>query len=73
MQTFHQLDPGPDSPKVVRMVVEIPKDSSNKYEYDPSLGLFRLSRALYSPIHYSGDYGFIPGTIAEDNEPLDVL
>ena len=73
MHTFHQLDPGPDSPDVVRMIVEIPKDSSNKYEYDTSLGMFRLSRALYSPIHYSGDYGFIPGTIAEDNEPLDVL
>ena len=73
MQTFYEPDPGPDSPKTVRMAVEIPKDSSNKYEYDPSLGLFRLSRTLYSPMHYPGDYGFIPGTIAEDNEPLDIL
>jgi inorganic pyrophosphatase len=55
------------------MVVEIPRDSSNKYEYEPSLGLFRLSRTLYSPMHYPGDYGFIPGTVAEDREPLDVL
>jgi inorganic pyrophosphatase len=66
-------DPGPETPKIVRMVVEIPRDSSNKYEYDASLKLFRLSRALYSPIHYPGDYGFIPGTIAEDKEPLDVI
>lgn len=73
MQTFYEPDPGPESPSTVRMVVEIPKDSTNKYEYDRSLGLFRLSRALYSPMHYSGDYGFIPGTLAEDNEPLDVL
>lgn len=73
MQCFYEPDPGPDSPATVRMVVEIPKDSTNKYEYDLSLGLFRLSRALYSPMHYSGDYGFIPGTLAEDNEPLDVL
>lgn len=73
MQFHFDPDPGKECPKVVRMVVEIPKDSTNKYEYDPSLGLFRLSRALYSPMHYPGDYGFVPGTIAEDREPLDVL
>jgi len=55
------------------MVVEIPKHSTNKYEYDPELGLFRLDRALYSPVHYPGDYGFIPGTLADDGDPLDVL
>lgn len=73
MQFYFEPDPGNDSPDIVRMVVEIRKDSTNKYEYDHSLGLFRLSRALYSPMHYPGDYGFIPGTIAEDREPLDVL
>ena len=73
MQFFFDPDPGRDTPVVVRMVVEIPKDSKNKYEYEPSVGLFRLSRALYSPMHYPGDYGFIPGTIAEDREPLDIL
>ena len=55
------------------MIVEIPKNSSNKYEYDGALGVFRLDRALYSPLHYPGDYGFIPGTLAEDHDPLDVL
>jgi len=55
------------------MVVEIGKNSSNKYEYDPHLRLFRLDRTLYSPMHFPGDYGFIPGTIAEDDEPIDVL
>jgi inorganic pyrophosphatase len=55
------------------MIVEIPKNSANKYEYDGSLGVFRLDRALYSPMHYPGDYGFIPGTLAEDGDPLDVL
>jgi inorganic pyrophosphatase len=73
MQTFYDSNPGAESPQTVRMIVEIPKDSSNKYEYRPALGLFELSRALYSPMHYPGDYGFIPGTLAEDNEPLDVL
>jgi len=55
------------------MIVEIPKGSSNKYEYDRELGLFRLDRVLYSPVHYPGDYGFIPGTLASDGDPMDVL
>ena len=55
------------------MIVEIPQHSANKYEYDGALGVFRLDRALYSPLHYPGDYGFIPGTLADDNDPLDVL
>jgi len=67
------LEPGPECPDIVREIVEVPKNSSNKYEYDGSLGVFRLDRALYSPLHYPGDYGFIPGTLAEDDDPLDVL
>jgi inorganic pyrophosphatase len=70
---LYDLNPGPDCPEIVRMIVEIPKNSSNKYEYDGELGVFRLDRALYSPLHYPGDYGFIPGTLAEDKDPLDVL
>jgi inorganic pyrophosphatase len=60
-------------PTIVRMIVEIPKNSTNKYEYDVELGVFRLDRALYSPMHYPGDYGFIPGTKADDGDPMDVL
>lgn len=70
---FHDIDPGPECPELVRMIVEIPLNASNKYEYDGQLGVFRLDRALYSPIHYPGDYGFIPGTLAQDGDPLDVL
>ena len=70
---LYDIEPGPDSPEVVRAVIEIPKNSSNKYEYDGKLGVFRLDRALYSPMHYPGDYGFIPGTLAQDGDPLDVL
>jgi inorganic pyrophosphatase len=72
-QNLYDLDPGPDCPELVRMIVEIPKNSSNKYEYDGTLGLFRLDRALYSPMHYPGDYGFVPGTLAGDGDPFDVL
>ncbi|HYZ85076.1 MAG TPA: inorganic diphosphatase [Bryobacteraceae bacterium] len=71
--SLYDLDPGPESPELVRMIVEIPKGSTNKYEYDVKTGCFRLDRALYSPMHYPGDYGFIPGTLAEDNDPMDVL
>jgi inorganic pyrophosphatase len=70
---LYDIDPGPDSPEIVRMIVEIPQHSANKYEYDGNLGVFRLDRALYSPLHYPGDYGFIPGTLADDKDPLDVL
>lgn len=70
---LYDIDPGSDCPEVVRAIVEIPRNSSNKYEYDGKLGVFRLDRALYSPMHYPGDYGFIPGTLADDGDPLDVL
>jgi len=73
MAKLHDLDPGPEFPETVRMVVEIPKNSSNKYEYDAELGVFRLDRPLFSPLHYPGEYGFIPGTLEEDGDPLDVL
>src|SRR5260370_35417072 len=71
--SVYDMDPGKDWPEIVRMIVEIPKNSANKYEYDGKLGVFRLDRALYSAVHYPGDYGFIPGTLAEDSDPRDVL
>ena len=71
--SLYDVDPGADCPEIVRMIVEIPKNSGNKYEYDGELGVFRLDRALYSPMHYPGDYGFVPSTIAADGDPLDVL
>ena len=67
------IDPGPHCPETVRMIVEIGKNSTNKYEYNVELGVFQFDRALYSPMHYPGDYGFIPGTVAEDGDPIDVL
>jgi inorganic pyrophosphatase len=68
-----EIDPGRQSPSVVRMIVEIPKNSANKYEYDAELGVFKLDRPLYSPVHYPADYGFVPGTISEDGDPIDIL
>ena len=53
--------------------IEIPKGTQNKYEYDRRLGIFRLDRVLYSPLHYPADYGFVPDTLVEDDDPLDIL
>ncbi|QDV04600.1 Inorganic pyrophosphatase [Planctomycetes bacterium Poly30] len=68
-----RLGAGPDSPRVVRTLVEIPKGSCNKYEMDEETGLIRLDRNLSTSNVYPGDYGFIPGTLSEDGDPLDVL
>ncbi|MGQ9699610.1 MAG: inorganic diphosphatase [Candidatus Bipolaricaulaceae bacterium] len=57
----------------VEALVEVPKGSRNKYEFDESLRCIRLDRVLYSPLHYPADYGFIRNTLAEDGDPLDVL
>ena len=59
--------------EIVEIVVEIPKGSRNKYEYDPELGATRLDRRLFSATVYPGDYGFIPHTLAEDGDALDAL
>ncbi len=55
------------------IIVEIPKGSRNKYEYYKASGAFKLDRVLYSPVHYPGDYRFIPQTYYDDGDPLDVL
>ncbi|MBO9371702.1 MAG: inorganic diphosphatase [Chloroflexi bacterium] len=70
---WRELPPGPDAPRVIYVVVEIPKRSRNKYEYDEQGGFIKLDRVLYSSLHYPGDYGFIPRTLHEDGDPLDVL
>jgi inorganic pyrophosphatase len=53
--------------------IEIPRGSRNKYEYDERAGRFRIDRVLYSSVHYPTDYGFIPDTLAEDGDHLDIL
>ncbi|HWL40463.1 MAG TPA: inorganic diphosphatase [Gemmatimonadaceae bacterium] len=70
---WHDLPAGIHPPDQVTAVVEIPSGSRNKYELDKQSGLIRLDRVLYSSMHYPGDYGFIPRTLHEDNDPLDVL
>lgn len=70
---WHDLESGPEPPARLNAVIEIPRYSRNKYELDKGTGLFRLDRLLYSAVHYPGDYGFIPRTLAGDHDPLDII
>ena len=70
---WRELPPGRNVPQSVYVVVEIPKRSRNKYEYDIDGGFIKLDRVLFSSLHYPGDYGFIPRTIHDDGDPLDAL
>jgi inorganic pyrophosphatase len=70
---WHDVTPGGDIPSEFESVIEIPSGSSIKYELDKHSGLIRLDRMLYSAVYYPANYGFIPQTLAEDDDPLDVL
>ena len=70
---WHDVTPGDKLPQEFDCVVEIPFGSSVKYELDKTSGLIKLDRVLYSAVYYPANYGFIPQTLAEDDDPLDVL
>ncbi|HET7028489.1 MAG TPA: inorganic diphosphatase [Candidatus Limnocylindrales bacterium] len=63
----------PAFPDVIEVVVEIPRGSRNKYEWDPTAGVFRLDRVLSSAVFYNFDYGYTTRTISGDDDPTDVL
>lgn len=73
MTNYLSLEVGDASPEIVTAVIEIPLGSTNKYEYDKKRHVFKLDRTLHSPVHYPADYGFIPQTLADDGDPLDIL
>jgi len=70
---WHDVTPGDKLPGEFNTVIEIPFGSSVKYELDKASGLIKLDRVLYSAVYYPANYGFIPQTFAEDDDPLDVL
>ena len=63
----------PARDRTVTVMIEIPKGSRNKYEYDEEKRAFKFDRMLFSAVHYPSDYGFIPETLAEDGDALDAL
>ena len=71
---WRDLPPRPPAkPGLIHVVVETPKRSRNKVEYDLVAACFRLDRVLYSSIHYPGEYGFVPQTLHDDGDPLDAI
>lgn len=70
---WHDVETGPEAPEEFLAVIEIPKGSKVKYEMSKKTGLLSVDRMLYSSIHYPANYGFIPRTLGDDDDPLDVL
>lgn len=70
---WHRVSPGSQLPVFVNAIIEIPKGSKGKYEIDKESGLLRLDRILFSSVMYPANYGFIPRTYCDDQDPLDIL
>lgn len=70
---WHGTSPGPNAPATVHAMIEIPQGSRAKYEVDKETGLLRLDRVVYSSFHYPINYGFIPQSLGQDGDPLDIL
>jgi inorganic pyrophosphatase len=70
---WHDVTIGENTPNLVNGIIEIPKNSRAKYELDKESGMLMLDRVLYSSINYPANYGFIPQTYCDDDDPLDIL
>ena len=70
---WHCVTIGENAPEIVNGIIEIPRATRAKYELDKNSGFLKLDRVLYSSIYYPANYGFIPQTYCDDNDPLDIL
>lgn len=70
---WHDVEIGEDQPSIVNAIIEISKGSKTKYELDKKTGMLKLDRVLYSALFYPANYGFIPKTLGDDHDPLDIL
>lgn len=70
---WHDVPVGEETPEVINSIIEIPMSSRAKYELEKESGLLKLDRVIYSSIYYPANYGFIPQTYCDDNDPLDIL
>lgn len=73
MNLWHDISCGEKAPQELTAIIEIPKDSHNKYELDKETGLIKLDRVNYGAAAYPFDYGFVPQTLWDDGDPLDVV
>jgi inorganic pyrophosphatase len=70
---WHEVSTGQDPPSILNAIIEIPKGSRAKYEIDKESGLIKLDRVIYASMYYPLNYGFIPQTLGEDHDPLDIV
>ena len=70
---WHDVAIGEGQPEIVNGIIEIPKNTRAKYELDKDTGMLKLDRVLYAAMYYPANYGFIPKTFCDDNDPLDIL
>lgn len=70
---WHEVSIGKNPPEYVNGIIEIPKGSRAKYEIDKESGLIKLDRVIYASMYYPLNYGFIPQTLGEDHDPLDIV
>ncbi|MFA5997233.1 MAG: inorganic diphosphatase [Candidatus Paceibacterota bacterium] len=73
MNLYHDVSRGENIPNEINVIVEIPKHSKNKYEIDKTTGLIALDRTLHTAQDYPFDYGFVPQTLWDDGDALDVV
>jgi inorganic pyrophosphatase len=73
LHPWHGANYGDNAPHAVKAIIEIPQGSRTKYEVDKETGLLKLDRVIYSSFHYPVNYGFIPQTLGQDGDPLDIL
>ncbi len=73
LHPWHGVEPGAGKPRIVNAVIEIPQGSRAKYEIDKPSGLLKMDRVIHSSFHYPMNYGFIPQTLGDDKDPLDIL
>jgi len=73
LHPWHGINPGKNAPRVVNAIIEIPQGSRCKYEIDKESGLIKMDRVIYSSFYYPSNYGFIPQTLGDDKDPLDIL
>lgn len=73
LHPWHGVPPGDDAPEIVNALIEIPKGERAKYEVDKHSGLLRMDRVIHSSFHYPINYGFIPQSLGDDRDPLDIL
>ena len=73
LHPWHGAHYGDNAPRVVNGLIEIPQGSKAKYEIDKTTGLLKLDRVIFSSFHYPINYGFIPQTLGQDGDPLDIL